>query len=172
MSPINSTNELEPVRSESERYLTLLEKRLSLLESLSTTIRSARADFIALDLDAIHTRLREQERFCAQIRALDGDITQAQLRCAKLAGLPAATNEICWPAATQVNPALSNKIKDTMRRVASAQAQLKRVNDAHQCLLRKSRRNVQVLVNLFQAYAPGYSVEATRGTGTLCEERV
>ena len=72
----------------------------------------------------------------------------------------------------QVNPALSNKIKDTMRRVASAQAQLKRVNDAHQCLLRKSRRNVQVLVNLFQAYAPGYSVEATRGTGTLCEERV
>ena len=172
MSPINSTNELELVGSESQRYLALLEKRLSLLESLSKTIRSAQADFIALDLDAIHVRLREQERFCAQIRALDGDITLAQLRCAKLAGLPAATNEICWPATAQTNPLLSNKIKDTMCRVAFAQAQLKRLNDAHQCLLRKSRRNVQALVNLFQAYAPGYSVEATHGTGTLCEERV
>ena len=172
MSPINSTNELEPVRSESERYLALLEKRLSLLESLSTTLRAARADFVALDLDAIHAGLREQERFCTQIRALDGDITQAQVRCAKLAGLPASTNEIHWPAAAQVNPALACRIQETLRRVASAQAQLKRVNDAHQCLLRRSRRNVQALVNLFQGYAPGYAVEASSGIGTLCEERV
>jgi hypothetical protein len=142
------------------------------LESLSTTLRAARADFVALDLDAIHAGLREQERFCTQIRALDGDITQAQVRCAKLASLPVSTNEIHWPAAAHLNPALASRIRETMRRVASAQAQLKRVNDAHQCLLRRSRRNVQTLLNLFQGYAPGYTVEAASGTGTLCEERV
>lgn len=172
MNNTNSTSELEAVRSEGERYLALLEKRLSLLESLSSTIRSAQDDFVAMDLDAIHARLREQERFCARILSLDGDITQAQIRCAKLVGLPPVTNEIFWPARTQENSSLTIKIRETLRRVASAQERLKRVNQAHQSLLRKSRRNVQALVNLFQSYAPGYSVEATTRTGTLCEERV
>lgn len=172
MNNTNSTNELDALRSESERYLTLLEKRLSLLEFLSSELRFAQADFVGMDLDAIHARLREQERFCARIRSLDSDITQAQVRCAKLAGLPPVTNEIFWPASAQLNSSLANRIRESMRRVASAQEQLKRVNEAHQCLLRKSRRNVQALVNLFQSYAPGYSVEATNRTGTLCEERV
>lgn len=172
MNTTNSTNELDAIRSENERYLALLEKRLSLLESLSSTLRAAQNDFVAMDLDAIHTGLREQERFCVRIRSLDGDITQAQIRCAKLAGLPPVTNEIFWPEPAQVNSSLANRIRETMRRVASAQEQLKRVNQTHQCLLRKSRRNVQALLNLFQSYAPGYSVEATNRTGTLCEERV
>lgn len=172
MSSIKSTKEPE-TEKESKQYLALLEKRLSLLDTLSTTLTAARADFIALDLDSIHTRLREQERLCTHIRALDSDISRAQLRYAKLVGLPERQNEISWPAAAaNSEDAVTNKIHHTMLRLAAAQTQLKRVNDAHQSLLRRSRRNVQALLNLFQSYAPEYSVRAAPGTGTLCEERV
>jgi len=171
MSSIKSTNEPE-TQKESKQYLALLEKRLSLLDTLSATLTAARADFIALDLDSIHTRLREQERLCAQIRTLDSDISRTQLRYAKAVGLPARQNEISWPAATAGSEdAIANKIHNTMQRLSAAQAQLKRVNDTHQSLLRRSRRNVQALLNLFQSYAPEYSVRASPGTGTLCEER-
>lgn len=172
MSSIKSTNEPDTQR-ESKQYLGLLEKRLLLLEALSSTLTAARADFIALDLDSIHTGLREQERLCTQIRELDSVISRTQLRYAKLVGLPARPNEISWPAAAAGSEsAVANKIHNTMIRLAAAQAQLKRVNDTHQSLLRRSRRNVQALLNLFQSYAPEYSVRAAPGTGTLCEERV
>jgi hypothetical protein len=172
MSSIKSTNEPD-AQAESKQYLALLEKRLLLLEALSSKLTAARADFIALDLDSIHTGLREQERICVQIRVLDSDISRTQLRYSKLVGLPARQNEISWPADTADSEnAVANKIHGTMLRLAAAQAQLKRVNDTHQCLLRRSRRSVQALLNLFQSYAPEYSVRAAPGTGTLCEERV
>jgi hypothetical protein len=172
MSSIKSTNEPD-TQSESKQYLALLDKRLLLLEALSSTLLAARADFIALDLDSIHTGLREQERICVQIRALDSDISRTQLKYAKLMGLPAGQNEISWPAAAaEPEDNVAAKIHNTMLRLAAAQSQLKRVNDTHQALLRRSRRNVQALLNLFQSYAPEYSVRAAPGTGTLCEERV
>lgn len=160
------------MRAESERYLVLLEQRLMLLEALSRTLAASRADFVALDLEAVRTRLREQEQFCGQIRALDGDITQAQARYAKLVGFAAHPNEIFWPDCAGSDAALSERIGETMRRVAAAQVELKRLNDAHQSLLRRSAQTVHVLLNLFRSYAPSYALPATPKTGTLCEERV
>lgn len=160
------------MKSESERYLELLEQRLALLDSLSQVLAASRADFIALDLETIWGRIREQERFCTQIRELDHDITQAQVRCAKLAGAPPVTQEIFWPRSGGGDPAVVERIYKTMQRVASAQAELKRLNDAHQALLRRSSRTVQVLVNLFQSHAPTYAVQTAPQTGAICEERV
>jgi hypothetical protein len=57
-------------------------------------------------------------------------------------------------------------------RVATAQAELKKLNDAHQAMLRRSRRTVQVLMNLFNSYAPTYSAPVAAAAGTIYEERV
>ena len=158
--------------AESERYWGLLERRLSLLDSLSKTLADSRADFIALDLEGIRGRIQEQEQFCRQIRSLDNDITQAQIRCARLAGVPCVSGEICWPETPGTDPALGKKIRETMRRVAAAQGKLKQLNDAHQALLRRSQRTVLVLVNLFQSHAPTYAAQVSPATGSICEERV
>ena len=160
------------MKAESERYWQLLERRLSLLDALSQTLAASRADFIALDLETIRTRIREQEQFCLQIRTLDDDITQAQIRCAKLAGVPSPSGEICWPSPAGTDPALAAKIRETMQRVAAAQGTLQQLNDAHQALLRRSRRTVHVLLNLFQSHAPTYATQVSPATGTICEERV
>lgn len=160
------------MKSESRHYLELLERRLEMLDSLAKALVGARSDFIAMDLEAIRGRILEQEQFCAQIRALDNDITRAQVRCAKLSGVRACTNEISWPDSAGSEQGLGEQIRATMRRVAAAQMELKRLNDAHQAMLRRSRRSVHVLLNLMHSYAPTYAAQITPQTGTICEERV
>ena len=160
------------MKPESERYLGLLEKRLSLLEALSKTLAACRNDFIAMDLESMQSRIQEQESFCSEIQNLDKHITSAQIRCAQLAGVSPRTTEIYWPDAVGSDDGFGERIRETMQRVAIAQSELKRLNDAHQAMLRRSRTAVGVLINFLQSYAPGYSVPPARQTGTLCEERV
>jgi hypothetical protein len=160
------------MNTESERYWRLLERRLSLLDALAKTLAESRSDFVALDLEAMRGRIREQEQFCGQIRALDHDISQAQVQCARLAGVPSASAEIRWPAPPGSAPALAEKIHETMRRVAAAQGKLQQLNNAHQAMLRRSRRTVHVLLNLFQSHAPTYAAQIAPANGTICEERV
>ena len=160
------------MKPESERYLALLEKRLSVLEALSKTLAACRNDFIAMDLESMQNRIQEQEGFCSEIQNLDKDITNVQIRCANFAGVSPRTSEIFWPDAVGPDDGFRGRIRETMQRVAAAQIELKRLNDAHQAMLRRSRATVGVLINFLQAYAPGYSIPPSQQTGTLCEERV
>lgn len=160
------------MKSESQRYLGLLEQRLSLLESLSKTLAASRGDFIAMDLEAMQSRIQEQERFCAEIRTLDNHITSAQVRCANAAGVLPRANEIFWPDTVPSDTGIGEQIQGAMQRVAAAQVELKRLNDAHQAMLRRTRRTVGVLLNFFHAHAPSYAVPPSPQAGKLCEERV
>jgi hypothetical protein len=160
------------MKPESERYLALLEKRLLLLEALSKTLAACRNDFIVMDLESMQNRIQEQESFCSEIQSLDKHITDAQIRCANLTGVSPRTSEIFWPGGAGSDDGFRGRIRETMQRVAVAQTELKRLNDAHQAMLRRSRTTVGVLINFLQSYAPSYSAPPSRQTGTLCEERV
>jgi hypothetical protein len=160
------------MNGEGERYWELLERRLALLDSLAKTLAESRADFIALDLEGMRGRIAQQERVCGQIRALDHDITQAQVRCARLAGVPCASGEIRWTDPGNTEGPVAEKIQQALRRVADAQTRLQRLNHDHQALLRRSGRTVRVLLNLFQSHAPTYAAQVSPAGGTMCEERV
>jgi hypothetical protein len=160
------------VKSESQRYLGLLEQRLSLLNSLSKTLTASRADFISMDLEAIEGRIQEQECVCTEIRNLDNLITSAQVRCSNLTGQVPRTSEIYWADGARNDADLGEQIRGTMQRLAAAQTELKRLNDAHQAMLRRTRRTVGVLLNLYRSYAPNYAEQTAPPAGTLCEERV
>ncbi len=156
--------------SESTRYLKLLERRLDLLGALSDTLAKSRTDFVSMDLGAMERRIAEQEQFCKQIRSLDADITNAQVRCAQSAGLRPCTDAISWSPASGGDVRQDEQIQITLGRIAAAQVELKRINDSHQAMLRRSKRTVQVLLNLFNSFAPTYS--APGAVGTTYEERV
>lgn len=160
------------MKSESTQYLKLLERRLELLASLAGTLAESRNDFISMDLGAIESRIAEQEQFCVQIRSLDAEITSVQIRCAERAGARPCTDAISWPGSRDGDPRQDEQIRATLGRVATAQAELKKLNDAHQAMLRRSRRTVQVLMNLFNSYAPTYSAPVSGAAGTIYEERV
>jgi hypothetical protein len=154
--------------------LGLLERRLTLLDSLSKTLAESRNQFISMDLEAIGARIAEQEQICAQIRSLDAEITSAQVRCAERAGVRPCRDAIAWLdlGDGDGDGGQNEQIRLTLRRVAEAQTKLKRLNDAHQAMLRRSRRTVNVLLNLFNSYAPTYGAPAAASRGTIYQENV
>ena len=160
------------MNKESTQYLGLLERRLGLLDHLSRALADSRSDFISLDMEAVHKRISDQEQFCKQIQSLDAEITRAQVRCAEASRAKPRANAIFWPGSPNEDAATSERIRTTMERVAAAQSELRRLNDAHQAMLRRSRRTVNALLNLFQSYAPTYSEPASLPVGMIYEERV
>ena len=159
------------MKPDSARYLKLLEKRLELLGSLAKALAASRNDFVSMDLSAIERRIQEQEQFCTEIRSLDAEITRIQVGCAQRASLRPCTDAISWPGAQDSNPSRDEQIRVTLGRVAASQAELKRLNDAHQAMLRRSKRTVQVLLNLFELHAPCYSAPASTAPAATYEER-
>lgn len=142
---------------ESTRYLKLLERRLELLGLLAQTLAQSRHDFIAMNLSGIERRVAEQEQLCAQIRSLDAEIARMQSRCAENAGSRPAAGTLALPGSPDGDVQQDDRIRAMLGRVGLAQAELKKINDAHQAMLRRSKRTVQILLNLFSSFAPTYS---------------
>jgi FlgN protein len=146
------------VTTDSTRLLKLLERRLDLLGTLTVALQESRNDFVAMDLGGMERRIAEQEQHCARIRSLDSEISSLQAHYAGRAkSLDGDANN-------------DEQIRVTLARISAAQCELKRANDAHQAMLRRSRRTVQVLLNVFNSFAPTYS--APPSVGSTYEERV
>jgi hypothetical protein len=148
------------VNPESKHRLKLLERRLALFESLTKALTEARPDFIAMDLGAIELRIVEQQDLCGQIASLDAEITRAQSAAFPTTGKSSQTSQE------------DQQIQAALARVAEAQAEVRRLNDAHQAMLRRSRRTVNALLNLFSSHAVTYGAPTPAVKGTLHEERV
>jgi len=146
------------VTTDSTRLLRLLERRLDLLGTLTVTLQESRNDFVAMDLSGMERRIAEQEQLCARIRSLDSEISSVQSQCAVRAGLP------------DIDVKNGEQIRVMLARISAAQLELKRANDAHQAMLRRSRRTVQVLLNVFNSFAPTYSAPVS--VESTYEERV
>lgn len=153
------------------RFLRLLERRLDLLGALTAVVTDSRNDFIAMDLPAMERRIAEQEQLCSQIRSLDFEISRAQNSCS------ANVSPLASPGAGPVSRSSNGDQADTnqevrvvVSRITAAQIELKRANDVHQAMLRRSRRTVQVLLNVFNSLAPIYSAPSV--VGSTYEERV
>lgn len=145
---------------------------MALFDSLAKALAESRTDFVAMDLQGIERRIAEQEQLCGQITSLDAEITRAQMRCVEQTGTRAQTSAIARPGELYDADSSEERIRATLGRVAEAQAKVKKLNDAHQAMLRRSRRTVNTLLNFFNSYATTYGTPAPSVTGTLHEERV
>lgn len=142
---------------ESTKYLKLLGRRIELLSSLAQILTQSRDDFIAMNLGAMERRTAEQEQMCAEIRSLDAEIASLQARSAESAGTRFSAGVLCWPGSPDGDVHQDDQIRAMLGRVALAQAELKKINDSHQAMLRRSKRTVQILLNFFGSFAPTYS---------------
>jgi hypothetical protein len=123
---------------ERERYLELLERRLTLLGDLAGALRASTEALVQLDLDTIHRKVGEQERLCHEIRSLDRGLDVLQRKCR--AGL--APGGDC--------PAL-------LARMAEAQAEVRTLNRKHAALVRRSRRTLEAMMNFLRSTSPTYA---------------
>jgi hypothetical protein len=144
------------VSPELEAYLELLEKRLSLLRLLAQEFVDCRKEFVALDLDGMYRRISEQEELCRQIQRLQPGIVMLQRACAAHLGLAGGR-----AGADPQDAALAQRLARVMQGLAAAQGEVWRLNQIHAAYLRRSRRTVGILLNLFASYAMTYSRPAT-----------
>ena len=146
--------------------LELLERRIALLASLADTFMSARANLVSFDLGSLEARIADQERLCIDIHSIDARIDQIQRQCASQLAAVAPTNTSVIPAASPDHL----RLRDTLARLQQVQARVKQLNNAHQILLRRSRRTVGALLNCYHSFATTYSNPST--TPSSLGERV
>jgi hypothetical protein len=139
------------VSAETARYLELLEERLALLGSLASALTAARLDIVSLDIDGLEARISEQDRLCAEIRSLDLQLDRVQLQCRTHLGVASPQRNSVSP-----DPAAARQ-RETLDRLIRVQASVKRLNNEHQALLRRSRRTVSALLNSYHSFAITYS---------------
>lgn len=139
---------------ETAQLLSLLEKRIALMASLSGAFVAARADIVSLDIGGLESRIGCQELLCGEIRALDPHIDRLQKRCA------ARISEASAPADAPQSPE-SVRMRETLQTLRDAQCRLRRLAAEHQALLRRSRRTVGALLNSYQTFAETYADPAS-----------
>jgi hypothetical protein len=143
------------VTPETKQFLELLEQRIALLGSLGEALAAARTDVVSFDLDGLESRISLQERLCTEIRTLDSEIDHVQSQCSAHLNLSARKESASGP-----NPD-TRRLRDTVERLSQVQASVKQLNDAHQALLRRSRRTVGALLNSYHSFAMTYSDPAS-----------
>ena len=131
-------------------YLELLEQRITLFDSLSNTLTAARAAIIAFDIDALESRVAEQKQLCRQIQAFDGQVRLLEQQCA--AHLRRSDG--------QTRDDSHVKLEDALRRLQQAQANVKKLNDVHQSVLRRSHRTILALLHSLRAFEGTYQETA------------
>jgi FlgN protein len=136
------------VTTETHRFLELLEQRIALLSSLAQSLSAASTGFVSFDLDQLESGIADQERLCSDIRALDEQIDQVQRHCAKHIDAGPVSSSAPHPDAL--------RLSDTAARLSQIQSTVKRLNAAHQILLRRSRRTVGALLNSYYSFAMTY----------------
>lgn len=139
------------MNAETTRYLELLEQRIVLLASLSYALLAARSDVVSFNLDGLEARTADQERLCVEIRSLDTSIDQLQVHCAAHLGVSSGN-----PAAHTPNQD-NLRLRETLHRLHAVQVLVKQLNEAHQILLRRSRRTVGALLNSYHSFALTYA---------------
>ena len=137
--------------AETQRYLELLEQRIALLNNLAQSISAASNGLVSFDFDTIESRIAEQEHLCRDLRALTGQIDRIQKQCA--CHLAPSSDK----AATAASDPDTLRLRDTLARLGKVQASVKQLNDAHQMLLRRSRRTVGALLNSYHSFAMTYA---------------
>jgi hypothetical protein len=151
------------VTTDTTRFLELLERRIALLGSLAAALIAARADAVSFDLDGLESRIADQANLCVEIRSLDADIDLVQSRCAARLGAS--------PESGQVAPKSGDTfMQETLGRLRAAQVSVKKLNDAHQHLLVRSRRTAGALLNSYRTFSLTYS-DPARSTRTYIGER-
>ncbi|HTT34027.1 MAG TPA: flagellar export chaperone FlgN [Methylomirabilota bacterium] len=132
---------------DTQRYLELLEQRISLLGSLAESLSAASKGFASFDFDTIEASITQQEKLCAAIRSLGPELDRVQQHCKAQLSLAPQTGSDSGRL----------RLRETIARLNEIQSTVKRLNEAHQLLLRRSRRTVGALLNSYHSFAMTYS---------------
>jgi hypothetical protein len=152
------------MKSEVQRYLLLLERRLATLRLLAADLDESRSAYVTLDLRAMHQHTSHQENLCTEIRTLDAELHELQGKLTGLAAgeLPSGLGGL----EAQFDPNSARQLHLLLGGLKAIQADVRRLSRVHSELLRRSRRSVNVLLNFLAHYSGAYPFPVSRPKGT------
>jgi sugar-specific transcriptional regulator TrmB len=139
------------MQREIDRYLNLLERRLDTLRRLATQLKESQDAYTAMDLDRINHYINYQENLCDEIRSFDDQIRELHKSLCVALNLEL---DLSTPTAlmSHLDESSQRKLKVVARGLANIQADVKRLNRVQAELLKRSKRSINVLINLMSQY--------------------
>jgi chromosome segregation ATPase len=136
---------------EIDRYINLLELRLDRLRRLATQLKESQHAYTAMDLERITHYINYQENLCNEIRSFDAQIGELQRK------LCFALNEqtdlgVSGTSLSHLDESTQRKLRAVTQGLANIQADVKRLNRVQAELLKRSKRSVNVLINVMSQY--------------------
>lgn len=134
------------MQNEIGRYCDLLERRLTALRLLETELQECLEALVEMDLNRILQHLAHQESFLNEIVFLDQQVAswEHQLR----SGLPPSQQPLIERLVQRLDPGAAERLRALVCESAEVRAGVQRASRVYSALLRRSRRSINVLMNV------------------------
>lgn len=154
------------MQQDMEQFFGLLERRIATLRLVAEGLRDSREAFAELKLDAIHQHIAQQESFLRDIHTLDAQLDSLGKKLAANAGLEPGGAGLPG-LEDRLEPADAQRLRLLLSSLSTIQADVRRLNQVHAMLLRRSRRTVDILMNVVGNHTGTYQPPAPRPALTV-----
>jgi hypothetical protein len=141
--------------SETRMYVELLKRRLASLRLMAKELRDCRQSFVRMDLESTREHISYQQGLCSEIRFLDHELGVLRSQIVGAAALhPDGSDNSAF--AKVFDSASALELRRIMGELAAVQKSVWRLNRVYAGLLRRSRRSINVLINVMASYMGTY----------------
>ena len=142
-------------KSETWMYVELLKRRLASLRLMAKELHDCRQSFVNVDLESTREHISYQQGLCSEIRFLDHELRTLRSQIVGAAGLPRA--ELDDSAFANLFDRVSaQELSRVTLELRAVQKSVWRLNRVYAGLLRRSRRSINVLINVMASYMGTY----------------
>jgi hypothetical protein len=123
---------------------------------MAKELRDCRDSLTGMDLEETWEHISYQQGLCSEIRFLDGELRGLRRQLAEAGGLePEGMSAAAFARLFDAGSAL--QLRQIMEDLAGVQQDVRRLNRVYAGLLRRSRRSINVLINVMTSYMGTYS---------------
>jgi uncharacterized protein YhaN len=149
------------IQSETQRYLDLLKRRIASLRLMAKELRECRESFTSMDLEATREHISYQQGLCSEIRALDDELRVLRRQLALGSGLePQGMSAAAFDGLFDADCAM--QLQQARDDLAEVERSVRRLNRVYAGLLKRSRRSINVLINVMTNYIGTYHPSPAR----------
>ena len=142
-------------KSETRTYVELLKRRLASLRLMAKELQDCRQSFVTMDLESTREHISYQQGLCAEIRFLDHELGVLRRQIAEAGGLePDRLDAAAF--ASLFDRASALELRQVIEELAVVQESVWRLNRVYAGLLKRSRRSINVLINVMASYMGTY----------------
>ena len=142
-------------KPETRTYIELLKRRVASLRLMAKELVDCRQSFVSMDLESAREHISYQQGLCSEIRFLDHELGVLRAQIIGAAGLPAGGLDNA-AFASLFDSASALELRQVIGELADVQKCTRRLNRVYSGLIRRSRRSINVLINVMASYMGTY----------------